>query len=134
MAVLSASLLRLLAVACTIDFSNALAQKQRNPGTDELSRREAFQHAASSTAITTTSSGLLFPGSATAADDALTTMVPKVRLGNSKLEISRTIQGHWQLAGGHGTFNERDVLTNMKAHFDAGITSLDTADIYGSSE
>lgn len=60
--------------------------------------------------------------------------VPTICLGNSGLRVSRTIQGHWQLAGGHGRFQEVDALENMKAHYDAGITTLDTADIYGISE
>ncbi len=75
-------------------------------------------------------SGLVASQSASSA--ATTLKVPTARLGS--LEISRTIQGHWQLAGGHGSFRESDVLTNMKEHFDAGITTLDTADIYGISE
>jgi hypothetical protein len=88
-----------------------------------LSRRQALQGA-------TVVSGLI--ASRTASSAATTFKVPTVRLGS--LEISRTIQGHWQLAGGHGSFRESDVLTNMKQHFDAGITTLDTADIYGISE
>jgi aryl-alcohol dehydrogenase-like predicted oxidoreductase len=82
-------------------------------------------------------SGLLLPReSSCAAADAttFTSPIPTVRLGEGALSVSRTIQGHWQLAGGHGRYREADALANMKAHFDAGITTLDTADIYGPSE
>jgi aryl-alcohol dehydrogenase-like predicted oxidoreductase len=50
------------------------------------------------------------------------------------IEVSRTIQGYWQLAGGHGSYTESEAIENMRAHFSAGITTLDTADIYGPSE
>lgn len=88
-----------------------------------LSRRKALQGA-------TVVGGLI--ASSASASTAPLIKVPTARLGS--VEISRTIQGHWQLAGGHGSFRESEVLTNMKAHFDAGITTLDTADIYGISE
>jgi aryl-alcohol dehydrogenase-like predicted oxidoreductase len=58
--------------------------------------------------------------------------VPTFSLGN--VQASRIIQGHWQLAGGHGKFTTETALANMRAHYDAGITTLDTADIYGPSE
>jgi aryl-alcohol dehydrogenase-like predicted oxidoreductase len=58
--------------------------------------------------------------------------VPTVKLGS--LEISQTIQGCWQLAGGHGRYQESDAIKNMEAHYRRGITTLDTADIYGPSE
>lgn len=38
------------------------------------------------------------------------------------------------MAGGHGKYTEDGALANMRAHFDAGITTFDTADIYGPSE
>jgi hypothetical protein len=88
----------------------------------------------------TTASGILLPqgvyaaegGTTTAASTTTaTTTVPKVRLGDSTLETSRTIQGYWQLAGGHGRYKEGDAVANMEAHLKAGITNLDTADIYG---
>lgn len=59
-------------------------------------------------------------------------MVPTVQLGS--LNVSRTIQGYWQLAGGHGSYTEDGAIANMQRHFDAGVTALDTADIYGPSE
>jgi aryl-alcohol dehydrogenase-like predicted oxidoreductase len=93
-------------------------------------RRDVLERMAA-TAVTT-SSGLLLPRRAQAAE-TLTT-VPTVKLGDSNLETSRTIQGYWQLSGGHGRYNEADAVANMEAHFNAGITSLDTADIYGPSE
>jgi len=60
--------------------------------------------------------------------------MPTVQLGKSSLSVSRTIQGYWQLAGGHGKYNQEEAIKNMKAHYDAGINTLDTADIYGPSE
>ena len=58
--------------------------------------------------------------------------VPIVKAGTST--ISKTIQGYWQLAGGHGKYDTDAVLKTMKKHYNAGITSFDTADIYGPSE
>ena len=60
--------------------------------------------------------------------------VPTIQLGKSPLHVSRTIQGYWQLAGGHGKYNRDEAVSNMKAHYEGGITTLDTADIYGPSE
>ena len=99
------------------------------PHEDPLSRREAWQQALSTATMTTTASGLLVPQSSLAAETITATTVPTVKLGNSNLEVSRTIQGHWQLAGGHGKIRESDALANMEAHYNSGITTLDTADI-----
>jgi hypothetical protein len=105
---------------------------------DGLTRRDAWERMAATAA--TTASGILLPqgvyaaegGTTTAASTTTaTTTVPKVRLGDSTLETSRTIQGYWQLAGGHGRYKEGDAVANMEAHLKAGITNLDTADIYG---
>lgn len=98
----------------------------RNPKqVDELSRRECLERISAATA-----SGLLPPQQAHAAP----TRVPTVQLGKGSLEVSRTIQGYWQLAGGHGRYRETDAIANMAANYNAGITTLDTADIYGPSE
>jgi aryl-alcohol dehydrogenase-like predicted oxidoreductase len=91
---------------------------------DEVSRRQALQQLALATGAAS------LPAQASTA----TTTVPTVRLGSGSLEISKTIQGYWQLAGGHGRYSEQDAISNMKAHYKAGITTLDTADIYGPSE
>ncbi len=45
-------------------------------------------------------------------------------------EISRLIRGGWQLAGGHGPVDLAGLNTGFLAYFDAGITTLDCADIY----
>jgi Aldo/keto reductase family len=95
----------------------------------EVNRREVW-----TTAACVAATGLILPQSAIAAGATVPVTIPKVRLGNGSLEVSRTIQGYWQLAGGHGRYRESDAIDNMKAHFDAGITTLDTADIYGPSE
>jgi aryl-alcohol dehydrogenase-like predicted oxidoreductase len=44
--------------------------------------------------------------------------------------ISRVIRGGWQLAGGHGPVDPRMAEEDLLAYFQAGITSLDCADIY----
>ena len=120
-----------LVALCIVPPSNGLARHQYADGFgSEMSRRAAFQRTAGAAV---SSSGLMLPSSPAGAEVS-TLKVPRVRLGGSSLEVSRTIQGYWQLAGGHGKFSESDVIRNMKSHFDAGITTLDTADIYGSSE
>jgi hypothetical protein len=106
---------------------------------DGLTRRDAWERMAATAA--TTASGILLPQGVYAAEGTTaaaptttttgTTTVPKIRLGDSTLETSRTIQGYWQLAGGHGRYKEGDAVANMEAHLKAGITNLDTADIYG---
>lgn len=101
-----------------------------------ISRRRVLE-----STFSVAASGLLLPHSALA-DETLSApsrpkvTVPSVRLGGGKssLKVSRTIQGYWQLAGGHGNYREVDAIDNMQAHFNAGITTLDTADIYGPSE
>lgn len=95
---------------------------------DEISRRGWVDRISSMTAVS--AAGLLLPKPVLAAEGG----VPTTRLGNGSLKVSRTIQGYWQLAGGHGKYREADAVANMEAHFKAGITTLDTADIYGPSE
>ncbi len=114
-----------------------------------LSRRKVFDNTYKSVAFTTSSSlaGLYnTPLIANAIDEETTTApistvsstssptVPTINLGKSQLKISRTIQGYWQLAGGHGKYNPDEAIKNMEAHYKAGVTTLDTADIYGPSE
>ena len=100
-----------------------------------ISRREIL-----SQSFYASTSGLLLPKSSMAADGGSTATsaprIPTMRLGGGKstLEVSRTIQGYWQLAGGHGSYREIDAIKNMESHYNAGITTLDTADIYGPSE
>ena len=94
-------------------------------------RRDTIGKALKTAAILTGASSLKpRPSSA----EILGSAVPTISLGNSPLKVSRTIQGYWQLAGGHGKYNKEDAIKNMEAHYNAGITTLDTADIYGPSE
>jgi aryl-alcohol dehydrogenase-like predicted oxidoreductase len=44
--------------------------------------------------------------------------------------ISRVIKGCWQLAGDHGPVDRAAAIADMEAFLDAGITTLDCADIY----
>jgi len=59
---------------------------------------------------------------------------------NASLEISRVIKGCWQLSGGHTGDPEsdrtrgKDAIEDFGAFVSNGITTLDTADIYGPSE
>jgi aryl-alcohol dehydrogenase-like predicted oxidoreductase len=119
---------------CSVRPQSSLKASTHQP--EELSRRDAIERFAA--ASITTASGLVLPNNVAVADDAAapaaTLAVPKVKLGSSSLEVSRTIQGYWQLAGGHGRYQETDAIANMEAHYAAGITTLDTADIYGPSE
>ena len=102
-----------------------------------LNRRDAISNALKTAAIITGTSSIAASNPLVAvADDSVgpTTRVPTIQLGKSSLKVSRTIQGYWQLAGGHGKYNQDEAVKNMKAHLDAGMTTLDTADIYGPSE
>ena len=84
--------------------------------------------------VTSAATSLLSSKPASALSSSGSAAVPTVRLGNGSLSVSRTIQGYWQLAGGHGKYRESDAIQNMAAHYQAGINTLDTADIYGPSE
>lgn len=44
--------------------------------------------------------------------------------------ISRIIKGGWQLAGDHGEVRPDAAIADMEAFLDAGITTVDCADIY----
>lgn len=105
------------------------------PSIHTPSRRDVL--AATTAAVIGTSAPETAPAVAAVAEDLTPTanfQVPQIALGNSRLKVSRTIQGHWQLAGGHGRYKESSAIDNMKAHYAKGITTLDTADIYGPSE
>jgi aryl-alcohol dehydrogenase-like predicted oxidoreductase len=45
-------------------------------------------------------------------------------------EISRVIRGGWQMAAGHSAARSDDPIADMVAFADAGVTTLDCADIY----
>ena len=106
----------------------------------ELSRRDMWEQTTASAAVAAaswggcSSSGLMLPPQPAHAATTSDIVVPKVKLGKGTLEVSRTIQGYWQLAGGHGRYTESDAIDNMNAHYKRGITTIDTADIYGPSE
>ena len=56
------------------------------------------------------------------------------------LNISRVVKGCWQLSGGHKGDRTSDRTTGREAEsdfgafVDVGVTTFDTADIYGPSE
>ena len=106
-----------------------------------VNRRDAVGNAAKAAAATTASASIVrsswaleLEQTAYISDDtvAATVPVPTVKMGS--LDVSKTIQGYWQLAGGHGRYKSEDAIQNMRAHYEAGITTMDTADIYGPSE
>ncbi|KAG2453638.1 hypothetical protein HYH02_001851 [Chlamydomonas schloesseri] len=54
--------------------------------------------------------------------------------GDSSFTFAPIINGCWQLAGGHGREVYDGITEKLEAHAAAGLTSFDTADIYGPSE
>ena len=50
----------------------------------------------------------------------------KLRAG---YEVSSLIRGGWQLAGGHGQVERTQVISDMETFVEAGITTIDCADI-----
>jgi aryl-alcohol dehydrogenase-like predicted oxidoreductase len=50
------------------------------------------------------------------------------------LQISRILNGMWQVAGGHGDINATSAISEMFAYHDNGLTTWDMADIYGPAE
>lgn len=56
----------------------------------------------------------------------------KVRLGKSDVEISPIVFGAWAIGGWQwGGTDDKLAIEAMKASFDRGITSIDTAPVYG---
>lgn len=51
-----------------------------------------------------------------------------------ELTIAPVITGCWQFAGGHGYQALENVEGKLRLHAEAGLTTFDTADIYGPSE
>ena len=58
--------------------------------------------------------------------------VEKTLLGD--LEISRVLNGMWQVAGGHGLIDSESAVSDMKRYQESGLTTWDLADIYGPAE
>ncbi len=77
-----------------------------------------------------TASPLLFPSPALSTT-ATPSPVPTIQLGS--LRVSKTISGYWTLAGGHGPVPPT-ITSTMSSYISHGITTMDTADIYGPSE
>ena len=76
--------------------TQCLQQPVPTPTADAMDRRTVFGGAAA--AVTAAGTSSILPGAAVAAGGA--PQVPTTKLGS--LEVSQTIQGYWQLAGGHG--------------------------------
>jgi aryl-alcohol dehydrogenase-like predicted oxidoreductase len=52
-------------------------------------------------------------------------------LGRTGRQIGVVSLGAWQLGGDWGTVSEDDALDTLRAAVDAGVTCVDTADVYG---
>ena len=50
------------------------------------------------------------------------------------LTICRTVNGMWQVAGGHGYIDHKFAIEDMIRYHNAGFTTWDLADIYGPAE
>jgi aryl-alcohol dehydrogenase-like predicted oxidoreductase len=50
------------------------------------------------------------------------------------MNICRTLNGMWQVSGGHGRVDPTAAVKNMFNYLDAGFTTWDLADIYGPAE
>jgi aryl-alcohol dehydrogenase-like predicted oxidoreductase len=50
------------------------------------------------------------------------------------MNMCRTLNGMWQVSGGHGRIDARAAIKNMFDYLDAGLTTWDLADIYGPAE
>ena len=61
--------------------------------------------------------------------DKIEEQFPRIQL-QPGYSISRIIKGGWQLAGGHGSVDEKQAIRDMWAFVEAGITTFDCADIY----
>lgn len=131
--------LRAAALLATVPLASPLRiAARRSRLVCSVSRRDALadsvRAAAGAGALLSGAGATIAGGSAPAlaagAPPALA--VPTTKLGG--LEVSQSIAGFWQLSGAHGAYTEQDALRNMKSHFDAGIYTFDTADIYGPSE
>ena len=56
-------------------------------------------------------------------------MIPRISIAPG-YDISRIIKGGWHLAGDHGEVDPDQALHDMAAFVEAGITTMDCADIY----
>lgn len=126
-------------------IKNIINKKElRNTERQLLLRRDALK-ALRTASLVTGLTGLPKRGSCSTNDEESLVSKPTVTLKNEaktvptaqigkNLFVSRTMQGHWQLAGGHGKYNREEAIKNMVAYYKAGITSLDTSDTFGASE
>ncbi len=56
-------------------------------------------------------------------------MINRIHL-HPDYSISQIVKGGWHLAGGHGSINVEDAVSDMLRFVQAGITTFDCADIY----
>lgn len=74
----------------------------------DISRRDSIERI-----VSVTATGLALPSNPSNAVGN-PQGVPTIQLGKGSLVVSRTIQGYWQLAGGHGRYREADAIANSK--------------------
>ena len=58
---------------------------------------------------------------------------PTTRLGDT-LEITRIVNGLWQVSGGHGSIDAQAAVQHMHSLRERGLTTFDMADHYGPAE
>lgn len=69
------------------------------------------------------------------ASSGSTTAVQTVQFNDgSPTRFAPLINGCWTLAGGHGRIVEKEIISVMERYSFRGLTTFDTADIYGPSE
>jgi len=62
-------------------------------------------------------------------------VAPRPRFNDgSDTRFSPLLNGMWTLAGGHGSFEVKEIMEVMQSYARRGYTTFDTADIYGPSE
>jgi hypothetical protein len=71
----------------------------------------------------------------TAVKEAGRDEVARVKFNDgSATQFAPLVNGCWTLAGGHGRVVEGDIVEVMELYAQSGLTTFDTADIYGPSE
>ena len=60
-------------------------------------------------------------------------MIERIEIANG-LEMSRILNGMWQVSGAHGRIDPQAAIQSMFAYQDAGFNTWDLADHYGPAE
>ena len=60
-------------------------------------------------------------------------MIPRIEIADG-LEMSRILNGMWQVSGAHGPIDPKAAIQSMFTYMDSGFTTWDLADHYGPAE